>query len=144
MAPIDSHSCVQNNELDQKQAQAQVLEGLSAGTRALEAAHSAMPLSRVESILGDASSAIEAQHEMDDLLASSSLYDAAADDSAVEQALAELDASMAAPAHGTAAAGQEHTKLDVASLPVAPSHEPALPVAQRSRRSTGQPTAVAS
>ena len=54
----------------------------------------------------------------------------------------ELDAALQAPEHGTpSAAGTAvdagRGTLDVGALPMAPSHEPAVPVAQRTRRSTG-------
>lgn len=129
----------------------QVLEGLSAGTRALEQAHSAMPLTRVESILGDASSAMQAQQEVDDLLIASSLYDPAADDASVEAALAELDASIAhadahpaQAAHSTSQQAPQET-LHVVSMPVAPSHQPIGTAQQQTqaRRSTGRIAAQA-
>lgn len=138
----------QNHELDLKGVQEDVLEGLAAGTRALETVNNAMPLSRVQAILDSADDALAQQAEVQEVLLASKLY-GEEDTSQVEADLAELDAHLAAGGVATsgaaAAPAPAPAALDVGAMPVAPSHavegvrspaapaqasSPALPVAQ--------------
>ena len=102
-------------------AQQEVLQGLDAGTAALDEVNKAMPLHQVQAIIAAADEAIAQQQEVDAVISGTSMY-GDADDAAVEADLAALDAGLESQAAPAAAAGGAATSLDTDLMPSAPTH----------------------